>query len=521
MFGFRFTKNKNEIVDKVSQFNKTHDGVVLSKSFEENVALIQKLFADDDTLIVRQVGNSYDKRLCFCLFYNDSVADSKIINENIIKPLTLSKAIQKDQDLMDSLMNQVLQINELKKTNQVKEIVESVTYGDTILLIDGEAEALILNSKSFETRALEEPPAENVLSGPREGFCESIKVNLSLIRRRLRTNEFKIKFITLGQRTGTKVAICYIDDIVNKDILKEVHRRLEKIQIDGILDAHYITEMIEDSHTSPFRTIGYTERPDVVVAKILEGRIAILVDGTPVVLTIPYLFIENFQSNEDYYLNYYYTSFTRFVRILSFLLTITVPAIYIAIGAFQHQMFPTQLLINIASERAQVPLPAALEAFVMLVVFDILRETGIRIPSNVGQALSIVGALVIGQAAVQAKLVAAPMIIIVALTAITSLLIPKLNSPIIFIRLILLTFASVMGLVGLILGLAAMLIHILNLSSFGILQMTPVGRLQEQKIKDIVIRAPWNKMMKRPGRITQNPVRLGNVPQNNSQEDSP
>lgn len=399
-------------------------------------------------------------------------------------------------------------INDTKTTNQFKEIIAAITYGDTILFAEGAAEALILSTKNFQTRSITEPEAEKILSGPREGFTESLMINLSMVKRKLRTNELKMKFQTLGQRTGTQVCVCYIDSIVNKNILKELNRRLSRIDIDGVLDTNYITELIRENRASPFRATGYTERPDVIVGKLLEGRIAIFLDGTPAVLTVPYLFIENFQSSEDYYLSYFYTSFSRILRILGFLLTIIVPGLYITIVAYHQEMLPTALLVNIASERQSVPLPAGVEAFIMMIVFDILRETGIRMPSNVGQALSIVGALVIGQAAVTAKLVAAPMIIVVALTGITSLLVPKLNSPIIFVRIILFGLSCALGYFGLAIGLSILLVHLLNLQSLGIPQLTPTGKLQFQDLKDIAIRAPWWSMITRRKNIAQDRVRM-------------
>jgi spore germination protein KA len=333
-------------------------------------------------------------------------------------------------------------------------------------------------------------------------------INLSMVKRRLRTNELKIKFQSLGVRTHTQVCICYLDTIVNKKVLAELERRLEKIEIDGVLDSNYISECIRDSRLSPFRATGYTERPDVVVAKLLEGRVALLVDGSPVVLTLPYLFIENFQSNEDYYLNFYYTSFERLLRMLGFFLTLTVPSIFIVIVAFHHEILPTTLLINVARERLGVPLPAGLEAILMLIMFDILKETGIRMPSGIGQALSIVGALVIGQAAVEAKLVAAPMVVIIATTAISGLLVPKLNAPVIYIRLILLGLSATLGLLGLILGLVGLLIHLLNLHSFGIPQLTTIDSLKYQEVQDTFIRGPWWKMINRPAILSKNKKRM-------------
>ena len=490
MFGFGSKRKQKAVDKKVDEINQKNKTIELSSSFEENIMLFTKLFADDDTLITRRFNNSHNSAIQYCLFYCDGVVNSHIINENIVKPLMIAHINDKGS-LFDTIHEQVIQINETQKTSKVDEIILAITYGDTLLLIDGEKQALILNTKAFTTRSVSEPSSEKVISGPREGFCEAMLTNLSLIRRKIRSNELKLKFRSMGVRTHTQTCICYIDSLVDKAILKELFRRLDKIEIDGIIDSNYITELIRDSRYSPFRTIGVTERPDVVAAKLLEGRIALFVDGTPVVLTLPYLCIENFQSNEDYYLNFYYSSFSRIIRVLAFLITISIPALYIAIGAFHHEMYPTTLLISIAANRHNVPLPVAVEMFIMLIIFDILKETGVRMPSNAGQALSIVGALVIGQAAVSAHLVAAPVIIVVGLTAITNLLVPKMDASVTLIQLSLLLTASVFGFFGLILTLSAVFIHLYNLRSFGVPYMTALQDMRFQNLKDIFIRAPW------------------------------
>ena len=230
--------------------------------------------------------------------------------------------------------------------------------------------------------------------------------------------------------------------------------------------------------------------------------------GSPSVLTLPFLFIENFQSSEDYYMNYYYATFSRMLRMFGFFLTLMVPGLYLAVAGYHHEMLPTQLLLNITVERQGAPLPASIEAFLMLIVFDILRETGVRMPSNVGQALSIVGALVIGQSAVEAKMVAAPMIIVVALTGITNLLVPRLSGPVIFFRYLFLFAASLLGFYGLILATSFALIHLLNLRSFGVPQMMAAGNLRFQEVKDTFFRTPWWKMLLRPKGLTKNRTRM-------------
>lgn len=494
-----FRKDKQSVMDDAAKsLNEELEGLKISRSLEENITLIKRLFADVDILRIRNIENMHDDRLKYCIAYCEGVVDINVINQNIIKPLINAKAAQPGKGLTDELTENVLQVNDVQKTDSLASIVDAISYGQTVLFADGAKQALMLETKSFTLRTIAEPDNEKNLSGPREGFNESLITNLSLLRRKVRTHELKMKFITLGRKTQTKVSVCYMEGIVNKKILEELYRRLDTVDIDAVLDSNYLTELIRDSKMTPFRMIGYTERPDVVIGKLLEGRIAVLVDGSPTAITLPYLFVENFQSSEDYYLNFYYTSFARMLRMFGFFLTSAIPALYIAIVAFHHEMLPTQLLINFATERTGAPLPASLEAFLMLIIFDILRETGVRMPANIGQALSIVGALVIGQAAVEAKLVAAPMVIIIAITGITSLLIPKMNAPIIYLRFWLLLFASMFGLYGLIIGTSIIIIHIINLTSFGVPQVTYTGNLKSQDIKDTFIRASWTRMKERP-----------------------
>ena len=299
--------------------------------------------------------------------------------------------------------------------------------------------------------------------------------------------------------------------MVNKNILKELYRRLEGIDIDGVLDPNYLEEFIGEQSAFGFNSLGATERPDVVVAKLLEGRIAILVDGSPVALTAPYLFVENFQSNEDYYMPPVYASFSRIIRIICFILTISVPAIYISIVAYHHEILPSAFMISLAKSRARVPLPAALECFIMLIMFDILRETGIRMPNHIGQAMSIVGALVIGQAAVEAHLVAAPMVIVVAFTGITNLMSSRLTAATLVSRYFCLILASMMGLTGLMVGISSVLIHVLSMETLGIPSILPVKRLEYQEVKDTFIRAPWPNMLKRIWPLSGNITRQKKV----------
>ncbi|MDR1392341.1 MAG: spore germination protein [Clostridiales bacterium] len=480
----------------------------LTNSLSKNINLFKSIFSNDDTIRFREFQNSKDCSIKFCIIFYDGLVNNGIIDEFIIKPLILSENMKNDESLIDIVMNQFIHSNRVQKLNDMNKIIESVTYGETLLILENTNYILTIDTKGFVLRGITEPDAEKILYGPREGFSEGIMINLSLIRRRLRTNELKMKFKTLGESSRTAICICYMENIVKDYIIEEIEKRLDKIRVDGVLDTNYVTEYIRDAKYSPFPTIGCTERPDNVVGKLLEGRVALFMDGTPMVITLPYLFIENFQSSEDYYMDPFYNTISRILRMISFLMTITIPSFFISVISFHPEMLPAPLMINIASERKILPLPAALEAFAMLAIFDILRETGVRMPSSIGQALSIVGALVIGQAAVAAKLVSAPMIIVVAITGITSLVIPKINSSIVVTRFFLLAMSSLMGFYGLVCGLMVTLIHVLNLKTFGIPQFMPDCKIDLQNFKDVLIRKPLLKMFKRQKYLTENITRL-------------
>lgn len=291
----KIKKNKKDkkINSEVSNLNKKLSNQIVFSSLKENIDNFKTLFKDDDVLIIRELRSNKNPSISFGLMYYDGLINSKLINEDIIFPLLKVESL--GDDPISTLVSQNLTINEVKRTKKVKDIIEDVTYGDTILFIDGIDEALILNSKNFQTRSVTEPESERVMLGPREGFNESLLTNISLIRRRLRTNDLKFKYLKLGGKSNTKVCICYIDSIVDKRKLNELNKRLQKIDIDAILDSNYITELISDKRYTPFRSVGYTERPDVVVGKVLEGRMAILVDGSPVALTVPYLLLKIFK----------------------------------------------------------------------------------------------------------------------------------------------------------------------------------------------------------------------------------
>jgi spore germination protein KA len=470
----------------------------LSKKLEENINIIKELFNNDGTLVMRNFENQENPHIRCCLFFIDGMINNEIINENIIRPIVRNLLLDKVDDAIDVLAKRVIDSNDVKKTDDLSKLVESMVYGDTMLFVDGFAEGLIISTKGWLMRSISEPETEKVLQGPREGFNEAILINLSLIRRRIKSHNLKFQYKTLGERSNTKICVCYIEGIVNEAVLEEVNRRLDAISLDGILSSSYIEEMISDTPYSPFKTIGNTERPDVVAANLLEGRVAIIVDGTPTALTLPYLCIENFQSNEDYYTSFVSASVSRMMRIFGFFFSTSIPAIYVALITYHAEVIPTPLLISISGSRKDLPFPTTIEALLLIIMFEILREAGARVTLFIGQALSIVGALVIGTAAVDAKFISASMLIIIAFSGISSLMVTKLKGAVMITRILLLLIASIYGLYGYMLGIILLLLHLFSIRSFGVPYIVNYSKFDFQNIKDTFIRAPWWYMEYRP-----------------------
>ena len=286
--------------------------IKLVNSLDENIKIIKNIFINDKTIVYRELSVGKPASTKCMLIYIDGMANTQLINENIIKPILLSDiSYINHSEIMDVLMQEVLLTGNNKKSSLVDDIISGIIYGKTMLFIDGFAEVIIIDTIGWETRKISEPQAETIVRGPREGFTESMNLNLTLIRRRVINPNLKFIFMKMGKQTKTQICVCYIDGIAKEPILKELMKRLNDIDIDGILDSGYIEEIIKDAPYSPFRTIINTERPDVVVAKLLEGRFAVICDGSPIVLTLPTLFVEVFQSNEDYYDNFLYSSFVR------------------------------------------------------------------------------------------------------------------------------------------------------------------------------------------------------------------
>jgi spore germination protein KA len=472
---------------------------------KSNLNELKAMFDKDETFAFRDFCCKKDPTIEFCIVFVEGMVDKNSIHDQVIKPV-IEANLKDDIDinqLLNVLSKEVISAANVYQKNKLADIIQDLLSGRTALFVKDFNRAIIVDTVDFVERAVTEPESEKAVTGPREGFTENISTNIVLLRRKLNTSNLKLRFREIGTETKTKICVCFIDNIVDKKLVEEVERRLDKINIDGILDVGYIQEIIKDTPITPFKTVGDTERPDVMAGKLLEGRIGIFCDGTPIAITVPFIFIEYFNASEDYYNNFYYATLNRIIRWFGFFLASSVPAIYVALVTFHQEMMPTQFLLSISASRQNVPFPTIVEALLMIFIFELLRETSVRIPTVIGQTISIVGALVIGQAAVEAKLVSAPMIIVAAMTGITSFVTPKMQGELIITRLVFLLAAAFIGLYGYLFGVVGMFIHLASLRSFGIPYMINIGTFRASDVKDVMLRVPWQNMKSRPKLVVQ------------------
>lgn len=497
-----FIRLKNSGILDENAEDKTEE-IELSSNINQNVNILKNILGESDDIVYRTFSFGKSSEINAIIIFLKDMVKSSEINNIIMQLFTYDKFNNREIKLnnMNIIKNNIISIGDIKKTHYINEIVDGCISGDAVLLIDGLNESLIMNSRDYKGRKVEEAKTEAVVRGPREGFSENISINISLLRHEIKNQNLMFKTIKIGEQTKTSICIAYLKNIANPKLVEEVCKRLKRINTDAILESGYIEQFIEDTPYSIFPTVGNSEKPDTAAAKILEGRVGILVDGTPFALTVPMLFIEGFQNAEDYYSRTYYSSIIRMLRFFCFFITILLPAVYVMLSTFHQELIPTTLLFTIAAGREGVPFPAVMEVGLMIITFEILREAGVRLPRPVGQAVSIVGALVIGQSAVSAGLVGGILVIIVALTGVSSFVVPVFTDAASILRIILLILAGTLGIFGLGLGLLTTLIHIVSIRSFGTPYLSPLAPLEKDDLKDSFVRTYIWKMFKRPHNI--------------------
>ncbi len=510
--------NKNTKWGKPEQETKTASVPV---HIEETEKLLKERFLYSGDFVIRHLSflGKSGKREKAVIAYMDGMVRQDLLAESIIKPLIhgsgdlLSTPLKlsdknRKKDKLDGINECIVSIGEVKKESDFEKAVTAILNGDCVLFLEGCEQCSIIACKGYEKRSVEQPSFDVSMRGPRESFNENLRTNTTLLRRRIKNSNLVFHNMVIGRKTSTNICVTYINGLAEPKLIKEVKKRLKKINVDMILESGYIQEYIEDSPFSIFSTIGTTERPDVLAAKLMEGRVGIIVDGSPFVLTVPFLFMEAFQNPEDYYIGIMYSGVVRFFRYLAFFLSILLPGIYVALTSFHQELIPTSLLFTIAASAEGVPFGSFAELSLFLLVFDLLKEAGIHMPKNIGQTISIVGGLVLGEAAIQAGLIGAPVVIIIAFTAVSGFVVPSIGNEITLLRWIFLFLGGLLGGFGIAVGLIGLTVHITGLESFGYSFASPFMPCRPQDLKDTIVRAPLWMMRRRPyAMATQDKVR--------------
>ncbi len=481
------------------------------EQLDRNLAYFREKLKDCDDVVYREFNVGDRQQYSFATIYVDGMIDKILVSEDVLKSLMLD-ARQADpapgragRDVYSMALREAISTGEVKEEEYLDEAMTSLLSGDTLLMMDGFDRIIVIGSKGWVNRGVQEPGTESVIRGPRDGFSETLRINTCLVRRRIKDPDLKMKHIIMGRYTKTHVVLAYMDNLVNRRVLEQVRKRLDAINVDAVLESGYVEQFIEDRWYSPLPQVQNTERPDAVAAALLEGRVALITDNTPFVLLVPATLNILFQSPEDYYTRWLIATAVRWVRYLGASISLLLPGIYIAIISYHPGLIPTQLALYIAGTRSGVPFPAFLEALIMESTLELLREAGVRLPGPIGQTIGIVGGLVIGQAAVEAGLVSPITVIIVAVTAIASFAIPHYNLAIGFrlVRFLFILGAAIFGLYGITLTLLIFTVHLCSLKSFGIPYLSPYVSSELTELKDSFVRAPLLSMHRRPRSLSK------------------
>lgn len=470
---------------------------ILEKIFEnieDNISYLKNLFSGNNDVIFREF--EVNKIKCL-IFYIDGLADKNLINDFVMETLLDSN---KDFVNLHENLEKFMTVSDIKRNFNLKNVIISVLSGETAIFVNGKCEAYIVATRSVPNRGISEPSGESVIRGSRDGFSEILRFNTALIRRRIRDTRLKIEQSTVGVRSKTDIALAYIDDIVNKEVLKNVKNKLKDINIDAILDSGYIEQLIENQKWKIFPQIQATERPEVVASAIYEGKVCIIVDNSPFVLILPSTFSNLFQTPDDYNLRFIYSSFSRIIRLIALIISLVLPSFYVAVTSFHTSIIPTKLAYLISSSRQGIAFLPIFEAIIMEIFLAFLLEAVGRLPKAVGSTIGIVGGLIVGQAAVSAGLVSPVMIVIAALTIISGFMSPDYEATLAIriFRGIYILMAGIIGFYGIILCTFIFLTYLLEMDSFGIPYLSPIVNMKRKDFKDIFVRYPLYMFKDRP-----------------------
>ncbi len=459
-------------------------------TLEKSIKSVKDVLTSEDILVFEFTSDGGKK---FAAVFADGIVDKQLIGELVVKPL---REVPKEAGFEEVKL--LIASPELKEGKKKKDAIKEILNGNAVIFIDGETDFLIAGVKSPPMRTVAEPPTQVAVHGPREGFIEDIKINLGLIRKRIKSEKLQIKTIYVGEKSDTAVSIVYIEGVCPKDLPRKIEKEISDNKIDIVPDSSYISQFLTKKPRSLFKRCGTAEKPDVFCAKICEGRVGIVVDGSPICLTVPYMVMEDYQSVEDYYINSYRSTTLRILRVLSVLVGIFLPALYISAQLFKIQIIPFQLLLKISSSVSGLPLSPSIEMFLTLFVLEVLNEASIRMPKYVGLALSVVGALVLGDTAVKAGIISTPAIIIIAFSAICLYTVPNNIETTTTLRWMYLIIAGSAGPFGVVLMSAYLICYLVTEQSYGVPLVTPFAPLVKSDLYDSFVKANMYTLDTRP-----------------------
>jgi len=470
-----------------------------SSELDQNNTVLKEIFDHCDVLVVHEFSLGNIDSIRSMLVYLGPLVDQDMLQKNLMGSLLNVNEVPKN-NISDWLISRIIPSGEARKENIWERIANDIAAGMVALFINGENFVILLPVMEDLKRQISQPVTETTARGSQSAFNEDIRTNIALLQKRLPTTRLALKNFKIGELSKTEISMIYLKGYVKQELLEEIEERLNRIKIDGIPESGYLEEFIQDNPWSVFSAIDSTERPDRLAGHILEGHVGLLINNTPFALILPMTLVSQIQSPEDYSNRYWFSSFIRLLRWGALLFSALLPSFYISVISYHQELIPLPLLLSIAVSRERIPFPGFLEALIMELTFEILREAGVRIPKSFGQTISIVGAIVIGQAAVMAGLVSPIMVIVVALTAIASYTIPSssLANSVRILRFPFMIAAAFMGLFGMIVGVSIISYHLCSLRSFGVPYLSPLAPLSYGDLKDTLIRAPAWKMNLRP-----------------------
>lgn len=476
---------------------------------EIDARYIKELFSKSGDVLVREIYTA-EHKIPIYLFCVDGLVNSTLLDETILKPVANNRYVQEcktQEELYEALFSGLAYHGYATKITDMDKLIQGVMSGMAGLIFQKIKKAIIFDVRGFDKRSVSEPSEEGVMKGAKDSFIEVMRSNTALIRRRIRSRYLVIEQTTIGRVNRADISIAYISNIVDMDLVNRLKRYLKKIDIDNTPTPGFIEEFIIENRKSVFPQVMYTQRPDRCSSNLTDGRVALIIDGIPFVYILPCQLPMLMQSPDDYAQNYFVSSCLRVLRYLSFILSLVLPGLYIAITTYQHQMLPIELALSIQNAKVNVPFSSAVEVFGLLLAFEIIIEAGLRLPKTVGQAMSIVGGLVVGQAAVSANLISPAVVIVIAVTGIAAFTLPNqdLANAVRVIRFIFAILATFAGFFGLVVGITFLILHLCSMDNYGIAYLSPFVDAEHKTHKDTLFRYPVKYFKFRPeGMAEQN-----------------